>query len=163
MTSQGSSPEMALISDSIESANARVRFFRIAYGNAETGQEVKANEIKSVLKAMYHGSRTQVTWEAEDTPRVDAKLALLSVQCLETAMPYGGQVRITRSDAQTRLVAEAERLVLDEQLWSQLSAQGPDATLRPAQVQFGLLADMVRHLPRRLSVVLQDNRIEMTF
>ena len=54
MSSAGASPEMALISESVASANARIRFFRIAFGAAGSGGSVAAAEIRSILAAMTH-------------------------------------------------------------------------------------------------------------
>lgn len=163
MTGLNSSPELSLISESIESANARVRFFRIAYGNAEAGQMVKGSEIASVLKAVYHASRVDIEWEPTDMPRIDAKLALLTLQCLETAMPYGGQILVSIAETGLTFRAIAKRLVIEEPLWATLTQCTKDIILRPAQVQFGLLADMIHQDRRRMTIELKDDEICVAF
>ena len=162
MTGLKNSPELSLISDSIESANARVRFFRIAYGNADAAQIVKGNEIRSVLKAMYHTTRLDIVWDMADMPRIECKLALLTLQCLETALPYGGQIEIIEKDGKLFFSAKAPRVVLEEKLWERLTQPVEMAALRPAQVQFGLLAEMVQKLRRRVAVALDPMEISVT-
>ncbi len=163
MTGQSSSPELSLISDSVENANARVRFFRIAYGNAYPGQMVKETELKSILKAMYHASRLEIGWALSDLLQIDAKLALLSLQCLETALPYGGKLHVQKYEDEVRITARADRLVFEEDLWSRLSQPHNETPLRPAQVQFGLLAELVQKEKRRLSVAVSDTEINISF
>ena len=43
-------PEVALISDSVANANARIRFFRIAFGHASPEQGTSRSEILSILQ-----------------------------------------------------------------------------------------------------------------
>lgn len=163
MTGAQNSAELSLISDSIESANARVRFFRIAYGNAETGQVVKGAELLQILSAMYEQGRMDIVWTPADTPRIDAKLTLLTLQCLETALPYGGRIDVTAHENSWVIVATAERLILEQDLWSRLTQDSDISALRPAQVQFGLLAETVHRMRRRLNVRLSDNEIRVAF
>lgn len=46
MSGASESPEMTLIADSVTSANARIRFFRIAYGDAVQNQMIKGAELR---------------------------------------------------------------------------------------------------------------------
>jgi histidine phosphotransferase ChpT len=41
----GHGPEMALIAQSVTHANARIRFFRVAYGIASTDQRIARTEV----------------------------------------------------------------------------------------------------------------------
>ncbi|OZB18318.1 MAG: hypothetical protein B7X55_05065 [Rhodobacterales bacterium 34-62-10] len=57
MSGAALTPEVALISDSVENANARIRFFRVAYGMATASQSMGRAEIVSILKAVAQGAR----------------------------------------------------------------------------------------------------------
>lgn len=139
MSAAGTGPEVALISESVANANARIRFFRIAYGAAGGGGSVAAAEIRSILAAMSQGSRTKIDWQvAGDVPRPLAKLAFLALQCLETALAWGGAITVASAGG-WRAEARAARLNVDAALWSSLSAPAPDPAIAPAQVQFALL------------------------
>ena len=83
-------PELSLITDSVDHAGARIRFFRIAYGAAGT-ERMSRRDILAILSDVGRSSRITVEWEpAGDASRRDVQLAFLAIQCLETAMPFGG-------------------------------------------------------------------------
>ncbi len=161
MSGQAQSPEMALIAESVESANARIRFFRIAYGHADEAQVVRGSEMRAVLKAMFHTGRVTVAWLPDDQPRSEAKLAFLILQCLEAALPYGGTITVTDGHAGREILAKADRMVIDEALWAKLSDPADTTALRPAQVQFGLLADQIQTSRRRLQIDLREGEIRV--
>ena len=53
-------PEMVLISESVANANARIRFFRIAYGIAQDEQRIGRAEVMSVLSDVTSGGRIKI-------------------------------------------------------------------------------------------------------
>lgn len=144
-------PEMALIADSVESANARIRFFRIAYGDAQSNQMIKGAELRGALHGSYQGGRLTINWQPEDMLRSEAKRAFLALQCLETAMPYGGTVVVSGPSNAFCFRGTAERFAFEPTLWDGLSGKGTLDGLRPAQVQFALLADLSREAGRPIS------------
>ncbi|WP_339112759.1 histidine phosphotransferase family protein [Thioclava sp. GXIMD2076] len=133
------SPEMQLIAESVNAANARVKFFRVAFGQSSTEQRVSQNEIRNLLAEMSATGRMKYEWQAEgDQPRHFVKMAYLAMLCMETALPFGGRLVITEINGEWHLVAETRRTKPDEALWNALNGQAPE-DLRPAQVQFLLL------------------------
>lgn len=150
MSGAGGSPEVALISESVANANARIRFFRIAFGAAGGGGLVSAAEIRSILAGMTSGSRLMIDWQvAGDVPRPMVKLAFLALQCLETALPWGGGITVT-SAGHWQVDARAPRTNVDAALWANLSAAAPDPAIAPAQVQFAILPAEARAQGRSL-------------
>ena len=140
MSAAGTSPEVALISESVANANARIRFFRVAFGASGGGGSVSAAEVRSILAAMTQGGRLRIDWQVTgEVPRPMAKLAFLSLQCLETALPWGGEITVTAPGGHWCAAARADRINVDEALWANLSAAAPDPAIAPAQVQFALL------------------------
>lgn len=163
MSEAGTGPEVALISESVANANARIRFFRIAYGAAGGGGSVSAAEVRSILAAMTAGSRLKIDWQAAgDVPRPMAKLAFLALQCLETALPWGGEIIVT-SDSGWRAEARAARLNVDAALWANLTAAAPDPAIAPAQVQFALLPVEARAQGRSLDWSQSDAGVTIRF
>ena len=53
-------PELALIGQSVDSANARIRFFRVAFGAAGEGSHLNNSEIRSNLATVYRNGRMKV-------------------------------------------------------------------------------------------------------
>lgn len=51
--------EMALITDSVQNANARIRFFRVAYGHAAAQQMMGRAEIIGILQDIAQGARVR--------------------------------------------------------------------------------------------------------
>lgn len=159
-------PEVALVSESVGNANARIRFFRIAFGVAGAEQRVGQAEVLGILQDLWRGHRLRIDWRAEgDLPRPEVKLAFLLLLCLEHALPWGGQVAITRLDGLWRIGAEAEKLRVAPQLWARLTAAGGAGAepLGPAEVQFALAPAALKAQHRRLETTLGDTSIVMTF
>jgi len=157
------SPELALISDSVESAKARIRFFRIAFGQASHEQLIGRTEVVSILTDLYRGARLKVSWEvSDDTPRRETRATFLILLCLENAMPYGGKVTVRRKDGQWQIFGEAEKTKQDDTLWGILEGQTRgDVTAH--YVHFALVPLTVSKLARRLEVARSDSRIALTF
>ncbi|WP_347310224.1 histidine phosphotransferase family protein [Defluviimonas sp. SAOS-178_SWC] len=157
-------PELALISESVTNANARIRFFRIAYGAASPGQSVVRSEIRSILDDMTRGGRLSIDWQAPgNAARIEVKLAFLALQCLETALPYGGRVTIAADGDAWRIGAEAAKMKVDENLWSRLTAPASGAEVAAAHVQFLLFPAELARQGRRLTLQMSEPRIAMRY
>lgn len=170
LTGGPSGPEMALISESVAAANARIRFFRIAYGNAGEDASIGRAEIAGTLAATARGGRLSYYWQAEGAQsRREVRAAFLMLQCFETALPHGGDIHIDRSPDQAgtagrwRLVAEGARMQIDEALWRGLTQPRLRPAVTPAQVQFALLPDVLDDLGRTLTLDLGPGKVVAQF
>lgn len=139
-----SSQEMALIMESAGHANARIRYFRIAFGQCAPDQRIGRNEVLAILNDGAAGGRMKVTWDSPaDLPRRDVKLAFLALMCVESALIQGGDVAIAMGEAGWSLTARAPRIKQDPALWGGLdrgaSADAYD-DVAAGQVHFPLLA-----------------------
>lgn len=158
------SAEMTLIAESVANANARVRFYRVAYGAASNDQSMGRNEIISILDDITRGSRLQVVWNAaEPVSRTETKLAFLMIQCFETAMPYGGEVVVSLSDGIWRIHGVAAKFKIIPELWDLLSSDSSDVDLSPAQVQFALAQEMLTLTGRTLSLQIRDQDVLVSY
>lgn len=134
------SPEMELIQDSCESAAARIRFFRVAFGQAGEQQMMGRREIASTLAALGKGGRLQVDWTPqEDLPRIQVQLAFLAYLCCESALPHGGSLRVDRDSAGWTIHATGPRVAADPQLWEHLNGKAPSEWPGADRVHFVLL------------------------
>jgi histidine phosphotransferase ChpT len=157
-------PELSLITESIGHANARIKFFRIAFGATSTDQRMAGTEVKSILAGMTEGGRYSIDWQGPvDLARRDVKLVFLLILCLETALPYGGQITIGWVDARWSLRTAGPRVKIEAQLWECLIAPDPAVEVGPAQVQFLLVPEEVIRQHRRLSTELTANEITLSF
>lgn len=143
MTDGGDSAERALIGDALRDAQARVRFFRLAFGAAPPDHMTSGREAATTAQDMFAGTRLRLDWAvAGDHPRSAVKLGLLMLLCVDSALPMGGAVRVAMDAAgQWQIQAETDRLMMDADLWSVLRFGDASAgrAIRPAEVQFPAL------------------------
>ena len=164
MSGVGSAPEISLIAESVESANARIRFFRIAYGAAQNDAMIGDAELKSVLADLYRGNRLDVDWRVgEDVSRAEAKLAFLLVQCMESAFPWGGKILVTRTGKSWSLFGRSERCKYDETLWGMAINPSDTADVNAANVHFALIQPTARQIDRRVQTNVAEGSISVTF
>lgn len=164
MTPGMTGPEMELISDSVENANARIRFFRIAFGAASEGQKTSRKEIDTILTALTANSRFAVEWApSDDIERPLVKLAFLLIQCFETAMAWGGHVKVSALGTQWAIHGTADRMNVDPDLWHRLSRPTDLTDLPPSAVQFALAPACAEEWDRNLIVESGKNSIRVRF
>ena len=161
--SQGG-PEMVLISESVANANARIRFFRVAYGIAQAEQHMGRPEVQSILSDLMRGGRLQIDWQSDqDLMRREVKIAFLLIQCLESAMAYGGKIQVAMQDGRCLITGSAHKLRIEPQLWEILVDPASTVTVIPAQVQFPLVAEALAHSHLRLTTELTATEIKLSF
>ncbi|MEL7092136.1 MAG: histidine phosphotransferase family protein [Pseudomonadota bacterium] len=156
-------PEMELISDSVGNASARIRFFRIAYG-AASDTPVGRSEIVAIFRGYTSGGRLDVAYgPLEEHPRLMVRMVFLAVQCMETAMPYGGRIEIACTDGQWFVAGYSNKFTFDESLWNRLETGDTD-DLAPAHVQFPLLCLHAQNLDRKVAWSLDTgSKLSVTF
>jgi histidine phosphotransferase ChpT len=164
------SAELSLITESVTNASARIRFFRLAFGAAQAEQQAMAAELAPVLADLSKGGRIAYSWTTTGpVARIEAKLAFLSILCLETAMPYGGAIAASRQGHDWQITASGRNLRFDPVLWDPLRRAGAllDAPLpgdlRPAHVQFAILPAELQRDNRRLALDLRDTGAALRF
>lgn len=164
MSSAGTAPELTLISESIDNANARIRFFRVAFGAASSSTELGEREIRTILADMYRGSRIRIDWRIDrDLPRTEAKLAFLIIQCLESALPWGGRIGISRLGDRWTLTAGGERQKIVEGLWELVSNPDADTQVTPSEVHFALVHAVAERMRRKVRTVMEPGSITVSF
>ncbi|MEO1239037.1 MAG: histidine phosphotransferase family protein [Pseudomonadota bacterium] len=164
MNPGGQSPEVALIAESVENANARIRYFRVAFGSASAEASLSRGEIVDILKDLTKGSRVGIEWDAMGAlNRADVKLCFLLVLCLESAMPWGGQIHVTGNGGQWNIGATSDRFKIEPALWELLVNPAADADITAAEVQFALAPETARSLGRKITTDIRDSYIKVSF
>lgn len=164
MTNALEEPEMQLITESVEAARLRILFFRIAYGLAVPGQMVGRDEVTSLLDGLYKDRRVKVTWGLTTAmERGDVRLAFLALQCVEAALPYGGQITVSHDGKEWCVEGTGERLKVDQALWDNLAASAPHSQVAASDVQFALLPLLLRDAGRPLCSSIEAARITIRF
>ena len=157
-----SGEEMALIRASVDSAKARIRFFRLAFGSGAGDGVIPAREMREALDAMYAETRTKVIWQDDaDHPRSEMRLACLALNCIEVATPWGATIEISRNNATWVVHVSAKRLRIDAPLWESLGKSELPADLKGSEVQFGILARESQRLRRPVSVRADETHLSV--
>lgn len=157
-------PEISLIAESIENANARIRLFRLAFGAALPGQVVGRAEISEILGGLARGGRMTVAWQVEvPVDRAEAKLAFLCLQCLDSAMPWGGRIGVSRSSQGVWTVTgESTKLREIDGLWAIFEAGEAEPQLAAADIQFALAPLWAAQIGMDLARSASPGRIVLT-
>lgn len=164
MAGVANGPEMELISDSVNNASARIRFFRLAFG-AASSHAVSVKEVRDVLRDMTLGTKLRVAWTSDTpAPRDMVRLALLAEQCLESAMPFGGTIDINQDDAGGfHICGTSDRLKIDTNLWGILADGSVPANLSATHVHFALLSLHSLDANLRVTTVLTETQVDIRF
>ncbi|MEM1363517.1 MAG: histidine phosphotransferase family protein [Pseudomonadota bacterium] len=166
MGGMGNGAEVSLISDSVEHANARIRYFRIAFGAGSDITRIGQAELMGVLEAFDTAGRLKVEWEVSgDVSRNEAKIAFLLLMCLEPAMPYGGTVRFYKDQSGWSVKASGDKVKVDEDLWVLVCDPNGEVhpEIAPAQVQYILAAQYFEGVRARPEITFGDGQINITY
>lgn len=158
------SPELQLIAQSVAAARGRIRVFRVAFGPAGTAQRMGMGELAQLVADATGEGRLCARVDAEgDLSRNDAQMILLAVMCLETVLPWGGNLLIARGARGWRILADAPRNRPAPDLWAHLEGTATTAPVPAFAVQFPLLAAMAVANRRPLSAEIDAEGAEIAF
>lgn len=157
-------PELALVAESVARATARLKLFRLAFGNAPPGQTMGGAALEAILAENFTGPRLTMTADLPaELPRSAARLALLAALCAEAALPRGGTLTLRLGATDGELVAEADRIELDPALWAHVTGPAPTDVPGPAEVQFALLPGAAAAAGRSLALTQGATRLALRF
>ncbi|SFA95324.1 histidine phosphotransferase ChpT [Poseidonocella pacifica] len=166
MSMAGSSgeQELALITESVENANARIRFFRVAFGVAHADQMLGGREIAGILSDLSKGSRFSINWQVgTDLPRAEARVAFLLLLCFETAMPFGGECTVTRDGESWKLEGTAPKMRQEDGHWVLITDPDGGHEISASIVHFALAPDVASRIDRQIRVERDPTWICLTF
>jgi histidine phosphotransferase ChpT len=159
----GTGPELELVNESAANANARIRLFRLAFGQATTDQMTSGRELAAILRDVYSQSRLAVEWPSPpDLPRPDAQAIMLGLLCCEEALPQGGTIEVIETAKGWSMTAKGARVTPDAKLWANLQRPYPDCALAPAHVQFALLPHLLAQRGKTCRCQLGETEVRLT-
>ncbi len=161
----GNSPELRLIAESVAAARMRIQAFRMAFGQSHGDQRLSRAELTGLAEGISAQGRLKIELDAEgDFARSEARMVMLALMCLETALPWGGRIMVLHGSAGWRFVAEAGRTKPDPALWQWLDGQGDRVrALSPSEVHFALLAEALQRAGRQARYEVDEQGAELTF
>jgi histidine phosphotransferase ChpT len=162
LSSAPAAAELTLVNDSLAMALAKLRFYRIAFGPADAQARQSLDEAAQLTDAMFHG-RFTVAWEgrARDMPRPVARVAYLTILCLERSLPMGGQVQVRVTEDALGFAVEGRRTAPPPALWAHVTDGAPIPELKPDGVQFALLRTALAAIGRSLEASFGDSAVAL--
>lgn len=154
--------ELALVHESLAMALAKLRFYRIAFGPADSQARQSFDEATQLSDAMFHG-RFTVSWPARggDLPRTLTRMVYLAILCLEKSLPTGGHVRIGLEGEAITLSVDGRRTAPPAALWAHVIDGTPVPELKPEGVQFALLRQALAGIGRRAEARFTETGAEL--
>lgn len=163
MSGMANSPEMALIADALRDTEARLRFFRIAYGAARPDQHISEREARNILSQMYGAGRLTVDWLlTRDLPRHHVKSAFLMIACAEAALPMEGHITISQPERGTLTVGADGPWILHDLSGLAWLGGASHSTPSPREVQFLMLLKEAADIGAEISLSLSDTRVQIS-
>ena len=154
--------EYELMASSVQSANARINFFRIAFGPAGK-QDIANADVSRTLNEVYANSRYAIDWQIMDAmARSEVKLLFLMIQCIENTLPRGGQITISRDAVQTRLHAQGAKIKKVDALWDHLLGHHENENIQASEIHFELALGVASDLSKTIHVNFDETQVEIT-
>jgi len=148
-----SGPEICLIEESSNNAIGRVNFFRIAFGMGSEHAELSPDRARNILSPLFNGSRVFLSWSIETSiKRNEAQAIFLSILCLETAMPLGGEIHISTEKDQTLVMGSSSHFSYNKELWNSLLHPSQGHDIAPSHVHFLLLPLICQQMDRPINL-----------
>ncbi len=164
LTGNADTPEMELISQSVDGANARIRFYRVALGLASSEQKLGASEIKNILHGFYADTRVVCAWRVSDDVRRDEVQAVfLALMSVSSALPLGGEMTVQRQDNVWSITGIGKQIRAPEPLWAALTGGGNIQDMKPSEVQFAMLPRCTQELERVLTYQTSETEAVIRF
>ncbi len=157
------SPELSLITESVDSAKAKLQYFRVCFGKASAEALIGHPEFVKIGTGMLSGPRTSIDWtlDIESVPRQSGKLVYLLLLCVETAMPLGGEIHVTHRQSGWKIEITAPRLKRVDG-WDMLSIGAPLQEVPSAHVQFLLVAEYAISAGKIIDFEFGENTLSVT-
>ena len=127
------SSELDLITQSVINANAKIRYLRIAFGDASANPK----ETREILTEYYSNPRLKLVWAiTEPLEQTTLKLLFLLLLCAEKITPLGGSVHVSQTTSDIELLIKGQDLCIDD-FWD-FSANRFQPQNGPSNIQFNL-------------------------
>ena len=163
MSGVANSPELKLIEEAVDSANARVKFFRVALGASSGTQMLARAEVLKLLEGCYGSGRLKVRWSPPSDPtRTEAKVAFLSLMCIETVLPQGGEIVINEDRGDWQIQAFGSNIRFDAELWATLT-RPPTIEIASNQVQFIMFKNALTALGKEAVVGHSGSAVSLRY
>lgn len=159
----GQTPELQLISESVESAKSKLQFFRVCFGQSNAESVIGKNEIHSICDAMFSSSRMSfyLHMKEDHETRDVCRLLFLLLLCAETTLPIGGELNLIQEQSAWTITTSGKRIQRNS-VWDIFMENACKETVAPAQVQFAIAKDQISNSGQELLTEFTENSVTIT-
>ncbi len=157
-------PELELVGQSAHSAQAKLKFFRVAFGAAGTAM-IGGPEARRVAEEMFAAGRITIGfsrgWGARERGLV--KLFYLLLLCVESSLPRGGLMACTPTDSGWEIEVRDVPVSPPKELWQHVleGHNGIDASAKTIQFSLARQAMLARGI--KVSLEHAEARLRLAF
>ena len=105
------------------------------------------------MSPLFNGSRVVLSWYIEtNITRIEAQAIFLSILCLETTMPFGGEIHIGSEKDKTLVMGFSSNFSYNTELWNSLLQPSQRLDIAPAHVHFLLLSLICQQMEKLIKL-----------
>ncbi len=160
----GSSPELELVAQSATMAQAKLKYFRLAFGASGDGM-ISGAEAQRLAEDMFSMGRVSLSFSEPwgDRERGLVKLFYLLLLCVESSLPRGGVIACAPSISGWRISTGDALVDAPDALWLPLSGgpEVPDVSAKT--VQFRLARQALAERELKLDARFGERLLELSF
>jgi len=158
------SPELELVGQSAQSAQAKLKFFRVAFGAGGTSF-IGGPDAQRMVENMFAAGRISVVfsqgWGAREHRLV--KLFYLLLLCIESSLPRGGTLAITPTRSGWNIVVENTPVAPPHDLWRAVTEGDNGDDVSAKTIQFSLARDSMITQSITVSARFSDTGLQLAF
>ncbi len=158
------SPELDLVGQSAQSAQAKLKFFRIAFG-ASAGGMVGGAEAERGAVDMFSTGRLSVhiseSWGTRERRLV--KLFYLLLLCVESSLPRGGEIHCAPTRTGWRIAVEGVPVAPPAALWRHVTEGQNGIDVNAKTIQFSLARQCLVAQSIHLAARFTDSGLHLEF
>lgn len=156
------SVELDLINQSSKNATAQINYIRVAFGLACSGIAISNTDIQNIINEKFLNKRLSVKWNVTTNhSRLQIKLICLLLLCIETGLPYGGEVIIEMQNNIWKLTTTFQRNNFNSDLWKNL-VTNKAGELTSSNIHFELTRNLLNKTNTTLITKSYENRFDLT-
>ena len=165
MEAMGSaSPELELVGQSAQSAQAKLKFFRVAFG-ASNGAMIGGPEARRVAEEMFATGRITLAFASDwgERERGLVKLLYLLLLCVESSLPRGGVMSCSTTDSGWQIVVANVPVAPPENLWRYVVEGHNGIDVSAKTIQFSLARQAMRAQNIQISFDYSASGLRLAF
>ena len=160
----GASPELELVGQSAHNAQAKLKFFRVAFG-ASSDSQIGGAEAERIAVDMFTTGRLSLSisesWGARERRLV--KLFYLLLLCVASSLPRGGDIQIAPSVSGWSIKVSGAPIAPAADLWRYVTEGHNGIDLNAKNIQFSLARQTMIEQSIRLKFTHSDTSLQVEF